>query len=176
VGGPACEYRISQGLLKEKSAAVPWILDPTAAGSCGCGGLRRLLGARVHGGPPIQKRRGMRSEPPVQDPTALDARVRDAAATSPECGSVRRDLAGVAPGRCSRPLARPQDSSKRRGDACARDRGVKGGDCASPAAGAGRGRSGRSGELASALLCTKGRGNGLGLLLTIQRRSGRARR
>jgi hypothetical protein len=122
------------------------------------------------------KRRGMRSEPPAQDLTALDARMRDAAASTPECGGARRELAGVAPGRRSRPLTRPQDSSKRRGDACARDRGVKGGDCASPAAGAGRGRSGRSGELVSALLCTKGRGNGLGLLLTVQRRSGRARR
>jgi hypothetical protein len=122
------------------------------------------------------KRRGTRSEPPVQDPTALDARVRDAAATSPECSGARRKLAGVAPGRHSRPQTRPRDSSKRRGDTCARDRGVKGCDCASPAAGTGRGRSGRSGELVSALLCTKGRGNGLGLLLTVQRRGGRARR
>jgi hypothetical protein len=105
------------------------------------------------------KRRGMRSEPPAQDLTALDARLRDAAASTPECGGARRELAGVAPGRRSRPLTRPQDSSKRRGDACA-----------------GRGRSGRSGELVSALLCTKGRGNGLGLLLTVQRRSERARR
>jgi hypothetical protein len=38
----------------------------------------------------------------------------------------------------------------------------QGGDCASPAAGTGRGRSGRSGELVSALLCTKGRESGWG--------------
>jgi hypothetical protein len=85
----------------------------------------------------------------VQDLTTLDARVRDAAASTPECGGARWELAGVAPGRRSRPLTRLQDSSKRRGVACARDRGVKGGDCASPVAGAGRGRSGRSGELVS---------------------------
>jgi hypothetical protein len=122
------------------------------------------------------KRRGMRSEPPAQDLTALDARVRDSAASSPECGGARWEFVGVAPWRRSRPLTRPQDSTKRRGDACARVRGVKGGDCALPAAGTGRGRSGRSGELVSALLCTKGRGIGLGLLLTVQRRGGRARR
>jgi hypothetical protein len=54
--------------------------------------------------------------------------------------------------------------------------GVYGSNCASPAAGTGRGRSGHSGELVGALLCTKGRENGRGLLLTVQRRSGRARR
>jgi hypothetical protein len=68
----------------------------------------------------------MRSEPPAQDLMALDVSVRDAAAGTPECGDARRELAGVALGRRSRPLTRPQDSSKHRGDACARDRGVKG--------------------------------------------------
>jgi hypothetical protein len=62
----------------------------------------------------------------MQDPMALDARVRDAAATTPECGDARRELAGVALGRHSRPPTRPRDSSKRKGDACARVRGVKG--------------------------------------------------
>jgi hypothetical protein len=38
---------------------------------------------------------------------------------------------------------------------------------ASTVAGAGRGRSGRSGELVSALLRIKGRENGRGLLLTV---------
>jgi hypothetical protein len=57
----------------------------------------------------------MRSEPPVQDLTALDTCVRDAAANTPECGGARRELAGVAPGRHSRPLTRPQASTKRRG-------------------------------------------------------------
>jgi hypothetical protein len=41
----------------------------------------------------------MRSEPSTQDPTALDVCVRDAAATSPECGGARRELAGTAPDR-----------------------------------------------------------------------------
>jgi hypothetical protein len=68
----------------------------------------------------------MQSEPPAQDLTALDVCVRDAAASTPECGGARQELTGVAPGRRSRPLTRPQDSTKRRGDACARDRGVKG--------------------------------------------------
>jgi hypothetical protein len=75
----------------------------------------------------------------VQDPTALDVCVRDAAATSPECGGVRQELAGVGPGRRSRPPLRPQAGAKRCGGACARDRGVYGGNCASPAAGTGRG-------------------------------------
>jgi hypothetical protein len=54
VGGPACEYRISQGLLKENAAAAPWILDPTAASACARRGPRRELGSRVHGGPTTQ--------------------------------------------------------------------------------------------------------------------------
>jgi hypothetical protein len=112
----------------------------------------------------------MRSEPPVQDLTALDACVRDAAANMPECGGARRELAGVAPGRRSRPLTRPQASTKRRGDACARDSGVKGGDRASPVAGAGRGRRGCSGELVEAPKCSGRRDNERGLLLTVQRR------
>jgi hypothetical protein len=35
----------------------------------------------------------------VQDPTALDVCVRDAVATSPECGGARWELAGAAPDR-----------------------------------------------------------------------------
>jgi hypothetical protein len=54
VGGPACEFKISQGLLKERAAAAPWILDPTAAGARVRRGPRRAPGARVHGGPPFQ--------------------------------------------------------------------------------------------------------------------------
>jgi hypothetical protein len=57
---------------------------------------------------------------------APDARVRDEAASTPECDGAQWELAGVAPRQRSRPLARPHDSSKRRGDACARVRGVKG--------------------------------------------------
>jgi hypothetical protein len=113
------------------------------------------------------KRKGTRSWPSARDRTAQDARKRWAAATSPESGGARRGLAGVAPRRRSRPLARPQDGSKRRGNACARVRGVKGGDCPSPAADTGRGRSGRSGKLVGTLLCTKGREKGPGLLLTV---------
>jgi hypothetical protein len=112
----------------------------------------------------------MRSEPPAQDLTALDVCVRDAAASMPECGGARRELAGVAPGRRSRPLTRPHDSTKHRGDACARDRGVREGDRASPAAGAGRGRSGRSDELVSAPKCTRRRETGRGLMLTVRKR------
>jgi hypothetical protein len=29
VEGPACEYKETQGLFKEKGSAEPWILDPT---------------------------------------------------------------------------------------------------------------------------------------------------
>jgi hypothetical protein len=122
------------------------------------------------------KQRGTRPVPSVQDLTALDARVRDAAASTPECSGARRELAGVAPGRRSRPLTRPQDSTKRRGDACARDRGVKGGVCASPAAGGGRGRSGRSGELVSAPKCARRRETWRGLMLTVRKRRRRARK
>jgi hypothetical protein len=78
-------------------------------------------------------RRGTRSGPSTQDLRAQDACKRDAAAASPESGGARRGLAGVAPGRRSRPSTRPQASAKRRGGACARDRGVKGGDRASSA-------------------------------------------
>jgi hypothetical protein len=54
VGGPTCEFKISQGLLKERAAAAPWILDPTAASARVRRGPRRAPGARVHGGPPFQ--------------------------------------------------------------------------------------------------------------------------
>jgi hypothetical protein len=102
------------------------------------------------------KRRGTRSWPSARDRTAQDA-CRWAAAMSPESGGARRELAGVGPGRRSRPSTRPQASAKRRGGACTRDRGVKGGDRASSAAGAERGWRGCSGELAGTLLCVKGR-------------------
>jgi hypothetical protein len=96
------------------------------------------------------------------------------AADSPECGGARRELAGVGPGRRFRPPSQPRAGAKRRGGSCARDRGVYGSDCASPAAGTGRGRSGRSGELAVTLLCIKGREIGRGILLTAHRGRRRA--
>jgi hypothetical protein len=108
----------------------------------------------------------------VRDPTALDVCVRDAAATSPECGGARREFADVGHGRRSRPPIRPRAGAKRCGGACARDKGVYGGNCASPAAGTARGQSGHSGELVDALLCTIGRENGRGKLLTVQRSGG----
>jgi hypothetical protein len=103
----------------------------------------------------------------ARDRTAQDACKRWAAETSPESGGARRELAGVGLGRHSRPSTRPQASTKRRGGACVRDRGVKGGDRASSAAGAGRGRRVCSGELVEALLCVKGREIGRGLMLTV---------
>jgi hypothetical protein len=42
----------------------------------------------------------------VQDLTALDAYVRGAAASTPECGGAQQGLAGVTPGRRSRPSLR----------------------------------------------------------------------
>jgi hypothetical protein len=33
VEGPACNYEIDQGLLKEIGSAEPWISDPTAEGA-----------------------------------------------------------------------------------------------------------------------------------------------
>jgi hypothetical protein len=44
----------TQGLLKERAAAAPWILDPMAAGARVRRGPRHAPGARVHGGPPFQ--------------------------------------------------------------------------------------------------------------------------
>jgi hypothetical protein len=145
-----------------RCARVPWTA-PCA----------RCTGPRWTG---HSKRRGMRSKPSARDLKAQNACKRRAAATSLESGGARQGLAGVAPRRRSRPPFCPRAGAKRSRGACARDREVYGGNCASTAAGTGRGRSGRSGELVSALLCTKGRGNRLGLLLTVQRRSGRARR
>jgi hypothetical protein len=91
-----------------------------------------------------------------------------AAAASPERGGAQRELAGIGPGRRSRPPLRPRAGAKRSAGACARDPGVKGGDRASPAAGTGRGRRDCSGELVEALLCVK-RELGQGLLLTVKR-------
>jgi hypothetical protein len=54
VGGPACEFKISQGLLKERAATAPWILETTAVGARVRRGPRRAPGARVYGGPPFQ--------------------------------------------------------------------------------------------------------------------------
>jgi hypothetical protein len=84
-----------------------------------------------------------------------------------EHAGVRRraaELAGIAPGRRSRPSTRPQASAKRRGDACAHDRGVKGGDRASSTTGAGRGQSDRSGELVSTPLGTERREKRVGVI------------
>jgi hypothetical protein len=114
-------------------------------------------------------RRGTRSGPSTQDLTALDVCTRWAAAASPERGGARRELAGVGPRRRSHPPLRPRARAKCRGGACARDRGVKGGDRASPAAGTGWGRRGCSGELAGTLLCVKGREIERGLMLTVRR-------
>jgi hypothetical protein len=58
VEGPACENRITQGLLKENATAAPWILDPTAADARVRGGPRRGRGPQVHGGP-VFKREGV---------------------------------------------------------------------------------------------------------------------
>jgi hypothetical protein len=169
VGGPACESVKTQGLLIKTARPAPWISDLTADDACARRGPHRAPGARVHGGPAVLKRRGMRSSSSARDRTAQDARKRWVAAMSPESGGARPELAGVGPGRRSRPPIRPRAGAKRCGGACARDRGVHRGDCASPAAGTGRGRNGHSGELVDVLLCTKGRENGWGLMLTVQR-------
>jgi hypothetical protein len=176
VEGPACKTIKAQGLLIKIARAAPWISDPTATDARVRRGPHRAPGARVHGGPPPFKRRGTRSWPFARDRTAQDACKRWAAAASPESGGERWELAGVGPGRRSRPPLRPRAGAKRSAGACARDQGVKGGDRASPAAGTGRGRRGCSGELVEALLCVKGREIGQGLLLTVKRWSGRARR
>jgi hypothetical protein len=136
-------------------------------GSNGCRRARAPWTARI-------TRRGTRSQPSARDLRAQDACERDAAATSPESGGARRGLTGVAPGRHSRPSTRPQASPKRRGGASARDRGVKGGDRASSAAGAGRGWRGCSGELVEAPKCTRERDIEQGFLLTVCRRRRRA--
>jgi hypothetical protein len=148
------------------ASPAPWISDPTATDARVRHGPHRAPGARVHGGPLRLKRRGMRCWPSARDRTAQDACKRWAAAASPECDGVRREVTGVGPGRRFRPSTRPHASAKRRGGACARDRGVKGGDRASSAAGTGRGRRGCSGELVETLLCVKGREIGRGLMLT----------
>jgi hypothetical protein len=167
VGGPACKTVKAQGLLIKTASPAPWISDPTATDSRGHGGPRRAPGARVHGGLPRLNRRGTRSWPSARDRTAQDACKRWAAATSPESGGARRELAGVGPGRRSRPPLRPRARAKCRGGTCARDRGVKGGDRASSAAGTGRGRRGCSDELVEALLCVKRREIRRGLMLTV---------
>jgi hypothetical protein len=53
-------------------------------------------------------------------------RKRRAAAMSPESGGARQGLAGVGPGRRSRPPFRPRAAAKRSGGACACDRGSMG--------------------------------------------------
>jgi hypothetical protein len=72
------------------------------------------------------KRRGMRSKPSARDLKVQDARKRRAAATLPESSGARLGLAGVGPGRRSRPPLRPRAGAKRSGGACARDRGSMG--------------------------------------------------
>jgi hypothetical protein len=75
-----------------------------------------------------------------------------------------------------RPSTRPQASAKRRGGACARDRGVKEGNRASSAASAGRGRRGCSGEIVEAPKCSKRRDIEQEFLLTVCRRRRRAQK
>jgi hypothetical protein len=118
----------------------------------------------------------IKSEPLVRDPTAQDACVRGAAASAPERKTARRRLAGVAPGQCSQPPIRPRAGALRSRNTCARDMGLRGNARAPMTANAGRGRRGRSGELVSAPMCTRRRGNELGILLTVRRRGRRAPR
>jgi hypothetical protein len=96
VGGPACESVKTQGRLIKTARPAPWISDLTADDACARLGPHRAPGARVHDGPAVLKRRGMRSSPSARDRTAQDARKRWAAATSLECGGARRELAGAA--------------------------------------------------------------------------------
>jgi hypothetical protein len=72
------------------------------------------------------KRRGTRCGPSAQDLTALDVREQGATASTPECSGVRQGLAGVGPGRRSRPSSRSRVGSKCSAGACARDQGVRG--------------------------------------------------
>jgi hypothetical protein len=51
----------------------------------------------------------------VPNPTARDVCERGATASTPECGGARQGLAGIAPGRRSRPLFRPRAGAKRSG-------------------------------------------------------------
>jgi hypothetical protein len=112
----------------------------------------------------------------VPNPTAREVCERGATASTTECGGARQGLAGVGPGRRSRPPSRPRVGAKCSAGACARDQGVRGGDRASPAAGTRRGRRGYSGELREALLCVKGRGIGQGFLLIACRGRKRAQK
>jgi hypothetical protein len=155
--------------------AAPWILDPTADDACACRGLRRAPGARVHGGTAVQNegvcdpgRPREIKRPRTHASEGRRRRRRRAAAR--DRGSPALALDGV-PGH-------HLDHGQVQNDAgaCARDRGVYGSNCASPAAGTGKGRSSRSGELAGTLLCTKRREIGRGILLTVQGSSGGARR
>jgi hypothetical protein len=101
----------------------------------------------------------------MQDPRALDVRMRDAAASTPECGGARRELAGVASGRRSR-LSFACGWVLHEAVMIVRTPRGSGGWRGHPrtAASARRGPSGRSGELVSAPLSTKGRENEWGLL------------
>jgi hypothetical protein len=168
----ACNYEIDQGLLKEIGSAETWISDPTAEGVVDRavnpahgstvdwphnpkGYAISFVHHRSHGSGRVQARWRW-------------TRWRGKAA--------RRQLAGVAPRQRSRPPFHPQAGATRSRGACARDSGFKGDARAPMTAGAGRGRSSRSGELASAPLHTRRKGNERVLLLTVRRRGRRARR
>jgi hypothetical protein len=173
VEGPACEFKTFQGLLKKRAAAAPWILDPMAAGARVRRGPRRAPGGRVHGGPPFQNEgvfdQGRSCEIRRPWTCACGMRRRCRRSTVARGGSSPAlALAGV-PGHQSDHGLVQNDAGTL---AHVTGGGVYGSDCASPAAGTGRGWSGRSGELVSTLLCTKRREIGQGILLTVQGSSG----
>jgi hypothetical protein len=66
-----------------------------AVDACTRGEPRRELGSRVHGGLSPRGYAPIKSEPPVQDPTALDVCVRDAVAGAPEKLVARRRVAAA---------------------------------------------------------------------------------
>jgi hypothetical protein len=93
VGGPACENKITQGLLKEIGSAEPWIFDPTAEGAVdpAVGAVHkpmvdRSLNAKGYATYIVHRR--------SNGPDRLQAR---AAVASPGTGAVRRCLTGDSP-------------------------------------------------------------------------------
>jgi hypothetical protein len=83
------------GVLNQICHSAPWILDPTAGVARVHRGPGRGRGPWVHRGPPLFKRKGMRSQPSARDLTALDECVRRAAAMTPGTGAARRRAAGA---------------------------------------------------------------------------------
>jgi hypothetical protein len=158
------------GTLNQICHFAPWISDPTVDGARVHRGPGRGRGPWVHRGPSPFKRKGTRSHPFARDLTALIKYMRRAAATTPEGGGARRELAGVSSGRRSRPFLRPRARAKRCGDVCALDSRLYRHDWASPAASTVRGRRGHSGELAGEALGAIGGEIGQGVLLTTRRR------